>query len=255
MNWRQRRRLIYIGIFVSIIMFFLVAYLLSLEKIVAQCANGIKDKDEEGIDCGGPCVVCEIKNLKPLSVSSEVNFIFYPDRTVDLFAVVHNLNENLGLRILKYQFLIFDQNNVLRFKTNIKTTSLSPLEVKWLNEVNLTGIDFNIGKIQLYIEPPKDIDWFKDKPSVLPIVYQNQKIVFDYNWRFLASFFNRSFNKVDDVEIIVFGFDANKKLIAASKALLSFNAEESRNISLPFPKVDSNQKIEMFDVIVQRKSF
>ncbi|BCX15498.1 MAG: hypothetical protein QW786_01395 [Candidatus Hadarchaeum sp.] len=256
MTWRQRRRLIYISIFASIVIFIFVAYLLSLEKIVAQCANGVKDDNEEGIDCGGPCVVCEIKNLKPLSVFREVRVIVYPDKTVDLFAVVQNLNENLGLRTLKYQFLIFDQNNNLRLKTNMKTTSLSPLEVKWLSEINLSGINFDIGKVKLYVEPPQDLDWFKDSPTSLPIVYQNQKVVFDNNnWQFSASFFNKAFSRIDDVEIIVFGFDLNQRLLAASKALVSFKAEESKNISLPFPQIETNQKIELVDVIVQKKSF
>lgn len=256
MTWRQRRRLIYTSIFASIVIFILVAYLLSLEKIVAQCVNGIKDDNEEGIDCGGPCVVCEIKNLKPLSVFSEVRFIIYPDKTIDLFTVVQNLNENLGLRTLKYQFLIFDKNNNLRLKTNMKTTSLSPLEVKWLNEINLSGINFDIGKIKLHVEPPQNLDWFKDNPTSLPIVYQNQKVIFDdNNWRFSASFFNKALSKIDDVEIIVFGFDLNQRLLASSKALVSFKPEESKNIFLLFPQIDANQKIELVDVIVQKKSF
>lgn len=71
------------------------------------CFDNRKNQMELGVDCGGPCEPCELRNPKSISV-----FWAHLGRAApqafDAVALVENPNEALSSASLRYQFLFFD---------------------------------------------------------------------------------------------------------------------------------------------------
>ncbi|MEA1936519.1 MAG: hypothetical protein U9N04_00165 [Patescibacteria group bacterium] len=81
------------------------------------CFNGVRDFGEDGIDCGGICAKVCPPNLRPPQVSDiKVEWIkFVPDgkNNYDLVAKLLNNNENWGLSVLNYEFVVYNRQGVI----------------------------------------------------------------------------------------------------------------------------------------------
>ncbi len=233
MSWRTKKRLIYILIFLSFL--FLIAFLIYLKfkPEQGQCFNNKKDVNEEGVDCGGPCPPCELKNFQPLK-KYPTKFLIYPDKTFDIIGIIENPNDNLGVKKLKYQFLIYDLDDNLKDKTNIEETILLPLEKKFLIKVNQKLPNYSIGKIDLNIFEPQPEDFIKISPKKLPVVFYNQKIFKENEkWKVSLTLYNQSIFPIN-IEVIVFAYN-NNKLIGVTKGSYSLKKDETKSIILTLP--------------------
>lgn len=100
---------------IALIYFLLIGGVIFLYFALRQppapsCSDGIKNQEEEGIDCGGPCKSCE--QIKPLT-RYEVEYFPTRQGFVDVFAEVRNSNISYGVPQLRYTFEIYDKENVL----------------------------------------------------------------------------------------------------------------------------------------------
>lgn len=78
------------------------------------CFDNIQNQNETGVDCNGPCISCELKNIKLLSVSSPV--IFTVDNSVSLLFKITNPNLNYGVKNFNYKINLYDSgNNLFKF--------------------------------------------------------------------------------------------------------------------------------------------
>jgi len=71
------------------------------------CFDNRKNQGELGIDCGGPCGPCELKNPKPLTVFW-TRLARADTGVYDAVALVENPNEVLSSANLQYEFAFFD---------------------------------------------------------------------------------------------------------------------------------------------------
>lgn len=237
MSWRTKKRLIYVFIFLLILFLIFFSIYLKFKKPVEQCLNNRQDKNEEGIDCGGPCLPCELRHLQPLKIYP-IKFLTYTDKTFDIIGSIENPNQNLALKKLRYQFLIYDLNNNLKITMPLEETVLLPLEKKYLVKVNNQAPDFILGKIELKVFEPQKDDWIKASFEKLPVTFYNEK-VFKENNRVKVglTLFNNSFKSQKDIEVIVFIYN-NSKLIGTSKSLVNLNPQEVRSITLILPSIE-----------------
>ncbi len=84
-----------------------------------SCFDNSKNGNEAGVDCGGGCVSCEIKNLSPLSLLPAT--LFSADRVFSASAEINNPNLNYGAKTFDYEVNFYDgAGNVLK---NIKNKS------------------------------------------------------------------------------------------------------------------------------------
>ena len=98
---------LYLAIFSS-----LVWLVYSLEfKPAPTCFDEKKNQEETGIDCGSPCISCEVKSLKPLSVGSAE--FFGDDRVFSAVAEVRNPNADYGTKYFEYEISFFDSSEKL----------------------------------------------------------------------------------------------------------------------------------------------
>jgi len=147
---------IYLGIFAGII--YVVIFRVFFPP---SCTDKIKNQGEEGVDCGGPCISCEVRQLAA-PVARKVAFFPNPEKnTVDLAAEVKNLNAAWGVNNLSWQFILKgDDGNVLSRVRG--STHLLPGETRWIIAPaayppgRVANVDFEIQQT--------DISWQKLKP-------------------------------------------------------------------------------------------
>lgn len=80
-------------------------------KPAPSCFDDRQNGDEEGVDCGGSCVSCDVKNLKPLFVG-EAN-LYGVDRIYSASARIQNSSPAFGARTFSYSVNFYDAGNVL----------------------------------------------------------------------------------------------------------------------------------------------
>jgi len=104
---RTLKQLLY-GFFYLVILLAVVlgAYLLFFQKS-SSCFDNIKNQDEVGVDCGGVCIDCDLKNVKDLIVQP-ANIFDNGNRTTTILATILNPNKTLGIEILPYTIKVFN---------------------------------------------------------------------------------------------------------------------------------------------------
>jgi len=147
MGWRFRKRLFYILFLLLIITLF---FFPKFYRIIfyPSCYNGKQDFNEEGIDCGGPCVPCEVKKLQDLIIEKPIVLI-YPDNTMDIVGIVKNPNKKYGLREFEYKFILYGSNKE-KYEINGRSFIL-PMENKYIIEQNKELPNFVISDSELKI--------------------------------------------------------------------------------------------------------
>lgn len=242
MDWRTKKRLIYILIpFSFFILIYAINFFLKREP-VNPCFNKIKDPNEEGVDCGGSCPPCELKHFQSLRIYDQ-KFIIYPEGKIDLIAHLENPNQNLAIRNLKYQFFIYDQNGLLRSTTTIESIDVFPKASYYLIKSFFNkNLDYQIGKVELKIFEPKRTDFLKMEPQNIDVSYYffNEGVIFkrERGWEVDLALNNISTNKVQkDLEVIVFVYSPQGELIGLSKRIVSLEAEEIKKVIFVLPEL------------------
>lgn len=115
-----------------------------------SCFDTIKNQEEEGIDCGGPCKSCE--DIKKLRIFEAV-FIPTKEGFVDVAAEVQNDNLAFGVPQLKYTFELYDRDNAM-VGSKYGTAYLLPNSTK-----------FVIDQAIKVSKPPKRVKFYFSEPQ------------------------------------------------------------------------------------------
>lgn len=121
------------------------------------CFDNIQNQKEEGIDCGGPCQNCEIKNLKNIEILW-IKALSTQNQNYDLLARVVNENQNYGSSLVKYEFQIFDLNDNL-IDSRLGQTFILPRQEKYIVELKVFSTE-SVAKVRLNIS---QVEWEKAK--------------------------------------------------------------------------------------------
>lgn len=122
--------------------------------LAPSCSDNRQNQNEEGVDCGGSCVPCALKNLQPLRTKTQ---IFGVDGNTSAVITLANPNLNYGARSLTYTLNFYDANKQKLFSLT-KTSFIYPAEAqKFILEpnlrVNFAGI---VGEPEVILE---NFDW------------------------------------------------------------------------------------------------
>lgn len=139
MSRRTLKQFIYGAFYLTI--FFLIVYGIYLAgfKAAPTCFDGKQNQNETGVDCGGPCSICELKALNPIKVSLPVQ-VFSLDGAVSALVELRNPNVNLGADKFSYELNFYDANDEKIF-TSTKESFIYPGEIKYIVEINL-NVDY-----------------------------------------------------------------------------------------------------------------
>ena len=215
MNKRIIKQLIIALVFL-IILALIASLIYFFKKPEPSCFDGIKNQEEEEIDCGGPCISCELVNIEPLRVLW-AKAISNKNSFYDLAAEIRNPNQNYGSGNIDYEFELYDYNDNLISKHS-GTTFILPNQSKYLIETKIES-DNSIYKVNINFI---NIEW--EKPfDYHPLEFAvQQKEYYFLNDESLgtsqvkAILINKTNFDFEKIDIDVLLFDSLSNLIAVN---------------------------------------
>lgn len=130
------------------------------------CNDNQQNQDEQGIDCGGSCVSCELKNAKAIRITPAEIFDLDGKSTV-LFSLI-NSNPNLGIPDLPYTINIYNKDGDKAFFFN-RGTFIYADEEKNIMEVGVNIKANLIGRAELILNYDQNSWKFSEEFSPPPI--------------------------------------------------------------------------------------
>lgn len=215
--WAVKRRLLYGGVFVLLILLVTVLVFFRYLYRSPTCSDGIKNGDEKGIDCGGSCVnLCANDTLKPIVHWSKIFNISGDVYTA--VAYVQNPNINSSNPKSSYKFRIYDENKRLISEKD-GYTSVPKNKMFAVFETNLLFKN----------QKPKSVDfefvdyspWQKDfekEPEIL-IKYGTLEAT-STSPRITGNITNNSLKNIPAMELNVFVLDSKENVIAAGRSFV-----------------------------------
>ena len=224
-SWRARRQLVAIGVVVALgtipILWFGMRFIPS-----PTCFDNRQNSGEVGIDCGGQCAPCELKNPKALSVFW-TRLAPAGGDLYDAVALVENQNQALASGDVRYEFSLFDDLGLVARKTG--TAFIYPQERLYVVEPALrttrkpVRVEFRVTGIAWRTShelPPIIVVEHRDY-AVTAVGEKKQSMV-------TADLFNQSSLGFRAFEVTTAVFDVAGNLIGANKVAGEDLAAESR---------------------------
>ncbi|RJQ36740.1 hypothetical protein C4552_02500 [Candidatus Parcubacteria bacterium] len=235
MDYRTKRQFIAFSILAVILAG--VGFLFFQGISEATCTDGRRNQNEEGVDCGGSCAPCELKNRKPVEV---LWARAVPSRSgvVDAAAEVRNPNVRVGARRVNYEFRFFDAAGAV-LATRKGQSYLYPGETAHFLEFGIP-VDDTVRQIDLVIG---EADWMVVDAVRPDVVAGNRAYGITDVRGFPQSEVttiaqNRSLDAVRDLTVYVLILDAQGNLIAANaRELEELRSGDSASITFRWPSV------------------
>jgi peptidoglycan hydrolase-like protein with peptidoglycan-binding domain len=155
MTERAFRKFIIITGTIIIFLFIIGVLFYFILKPKASCFDNIQNQNETGIDCGGDCVPCEVKDLEKINTIDDPEFLKQGDKYF-IYQKVLNSNINWGVKQYNYSFVVSGENKSKEIKGS---TYILPKQEKIILE--MAEIDFEIKKIDFVPEEVMLNHWSK----------------------------------------------------------------------------------------------
>jgi len=120
-----------------------------------SCFDGIQNQGETGVDCGGPCVSCDIKNAQPIAVHYVK--VFKAAGGLGVVAEIQNPNTTLGATDVAYSVALINALGAIQ-QTISGNTFIYPGEIKYIIEPYVAQDPAQITQAQISI-PTSTIAW------------------------------------------------------------------------------------------------
>ncbi len=242
--WTIKKQLIYLLVLLFII--FAVVIFIIFKVTSPTCFDGRRNQGEEGIDCGGPCAKQCLGEIKEMIVLW-TKFFEISKGKYDVLALVENPNLFLAQPSVKYQFKLYDKNNVL---VAIKEgeTFINSVEAFPVFETNIDAGSRIPSRA--FIEFEKNLNWEivkKEKPQL--IVSKKQFFNSPPFPRLNATIDNKSVAAVDNIYAVAILYDKNKNATAVSATkidIIQGGASQEIVFTWPQPFPEEPSLIEIF---------
>jgi len=259
MDYRRKKQTFIISLLV--VFFALVGTGIYFKYIKAKptCFDGVRNQNEENLDCGGPCVSCERRTIKNIETEWAI-FVNLKDNRYDMAAKVVNPNPNFGLARLNYSFNLYDSSGQL-IKEQKGRDYILPGGSKYLIEMNVDAGQ-PVSKVELALVEPLAEEWLRvnEQYSAPSIFVQNKTFRFldegsDRESEASGTIKNNSDFDLDSVEVSIILFDENKNPIGINKTLVrTLSAGEERHFSALWYE-PLRGAVKSFDMLAQTNLF
>jgi hypothetical protein len=219
------------------------------------CSDGIKNQGEEQVDCGGPCLSCDIKTLSYPIVLRKFFLLDPESNALDAAINLKNPNPSWGLKSFDYQVDFKDSSGRVLPGSLYSRSFLMPGASQWLMETAKFA-PAETREIELKINT-STIEWSKLRPYVV----ENEFVIRDKQFKLLSSpvsgyaeltgiIENKSSFNVNNVEIQTVLYDKDKRIISFGKTtIFSLKQGEVREFRIFWPKQFINRNpVASFDV-------
>jgi hypothetical protein len=222
----------YFGVFVFVAWAFYGAFLAP----APSCFDGKLNQGEEGIDCGGPCIPCEILKLSPLQILREPKVLGLSSGKAVILTEVSNPNSDYGARQVAYRFLIYDKDGLLLEKIK-GFTSFFPAETKIIYEGNFDVNYSRIARVTIEFDSP---EWVSGKTILRPSLALRadpETVEEDGRIAVRGRIVNKGSIKAEAVKAIAIVFDRFSRDIFAVQTLVGdLNGFEEKDFVIVFPQ-------------------
>lgn len=223
-----------------------------------SCFDGIKNQDEENVDCGGSCLTpCEIDAPEEPTVMWS-GFFKEGEGIYSLAAKIRNRNNNYGSPKFDYVFDAKDSNGAT-LKEVPGTSFVSPGQTRYIIDTNISLPD-GAATVEFRIVGGK-ITWRKTPIRLNPVdftVYaKNFTVLNNFQFYAEASGVIRNETSYDfrRVEVGVFLYNSRSEVIAVAKTVLDdLVSGKDREFKVFWPK-RFDGTYSMMDVIPQTNFF
>jgi len=123
----------------------------------ATCFDNKRNQRETGVDCGGPCISCDLKNNPPITIQKQPTFFVTQDNKINIFFQLMNSDTEWGAKSFSYQLTLNGQNGEIQ-ELNFSDFIL-PQEIKYIL-LPQVEVNFIPQSISVSIDP-KTILWSK----------------------------------------------------------------------------------------------
>lgn len=142
------------------------------------CFDNKRNQEEEDVDCGGPCILCELKYNPPLSLADSPILLINQNNKVDILFKITNLSQEWGAQEFSYKVTLIGSNN--EKQTFIKSGFIFPHEIRYFIVSNI-AVAFNPSEADIEILK-EIIVWNKPLPGIDlnlgdPFIVTNTKII------------------------------------------------------------------------------
>lgn len=209
MSWSGRRKGLYVGTTLLIVILISGAVAYVFLNRPATCLDGARNGNEKGIDCGGSCArICEGDAQAPVVLWTRALRVAPGIYTAA--AYIENRNNDAFARHVRYTFRLFDDRNVL-IAERVGVTAIAPTRFVPVIEANIsTG---NRVPTRAFFE-------FADTPmwerGSLPRLELSNQVLDEENRKVSLHVRNDSGKAVSGIPIATILYDANGTAQAAS---------------------------------------
>lgn len=177
MDKRLRKQIIVALVFLGI--FSLVGGGIYLTyRSAPTCFDNKRNQGEEDVDCGGPCILCELKYNPPLSLADSPVLLVNQNNKVDILFKITNLSQEWGAQEFSYKVTLIGSNQ--EKQEFIKSGFIFPHEIRYFI---LTNVSVAFEPLEADIEILKDtIVWNKPLSGIDlnlgdPFIVTNTKVI------------------------------------------------------------------------------
>jgi hypothetical protein len=184
---RSWKKMIIMSIPIGIIVL-VIALIVVFNLPNATCTDGKQNGNETGIDCGGSCVVCAVKNAKNLEVIIQPTALEVGTNFIAIAAKIRNSNTGYGVKF-NYQINFLDSFG--QIKNTIKDKSfIYPSSAKFLIIPKLEMKKTDFARME-FIFDQNSFEWFASNKTSKDLFS-----VYDVQAQFLEDAKNPGYMKV-----------------------------------------------------------
>lgn len=231
---RGFKKFIYGLFYLSLLGFGVLLVIRSATKAPATCFDNIQNQNETGIDCGGSCTPCDIKNLIPLDEASPARIFSLASGKAFALFKVENQNTTYHAMPFSYTVNVLDLNGV-----NVESWTGSDFlfagESRYILETRITPPVRSIGSVSIQMNDPV----WRSVNDVVPPSLSLGDIKTDVgsSWlRVSGTIKNGSSFSANDVRVVaILHSKSGAELFASQTILTSVPGFGSGSFTISFP--------------------
>lgn len=254
MTWASKRKLQYLGGLFGVIIIIIFIFLYPIIFKESTCNDGKKNGTEEGIDCGGGCMlVCSNRASDPVILWSRAFRVV--SNSYNLVAFIQNQNKSSGVSNISYEFRIYDINNRLIGRRQ-GSTFIPPNKQFAVFESRFDPGQAQIKSVSFEFTEP--FVWVKKESTIdnLPIFVDNIVLSDDIkNPSLSARIKNESVYDLPSFDVISILYDENHNAINASKTIKNgIKSNNSLSVFFTWPEPFTGKPV-LEDILISINPF
>ncbi len=251
---RLFKQVVYVASFAAVVIGIVSVILYFVLKQPPSCFDKKLNQGETEVDCGGPCVSCDLRHLKPLQVSG-VTLFDSGQGAVSTLVEVRNLNPNYGADHFSYTIDFYDKFSKKIFSYDGESF-VYPGRIKKLVDTGIAIGLQDIGRAELTIDTSSlswrpVIEFIPAKTDIreldIGIDSATQNVVIS------GLAINNNAYAVPEINVVAIIYNKRDVPINIAKTLLKdFPPFHERSFQISIPVVDvSNFNRESTDIFLE----